>query len=220
MATEREPSASDVVYLFGDRFLGEAGLGGEQLVYGGNKVDFGELGKLLLLVAFADLASKGYLGLDVVEQKKLGLFTSKDVLVTRLSSPEETLYGLEAAVWDNLREDPKKDGVRPIIARIIGRKSYNPWSDVVDLAKSGLAQQGYLNVDKEELRFRPDKLHWSANEGLISPHQGRVDQVKAQLSSMESRDPALYEQLVESVREGIRAMREKPRTQSHSRRHR
>lgn len=220
MATEREPSASDVVYLFGDRFVGEPGLGGEQLVYGGNKVDFGELGKLLLLVAFADLAGRGYLGLEVVEQKKLGLFTSKDVLVTRLSSPEETLYGLEAAVWDNLREDPKKDGVRPIIARIIGRKSYNPWSDVVDLAKSGLAQQGYLNVDKEELRFRPDKVHWSANEGLISPHQGRVDQVKAQLSSMESRDPALYEQLVESVREGIRAMREKPRTQSHSRRHR
>jgi len=220
MVTEGGPSASDVVYLFGDRFVGEPSLGGEQLVYGGNKVDFGELGKLLLLVAFADLAGRGYLGLEVVEQKKLGLFTSKDVLVTRLSSPEETLYGLEAAVWDNLREDPKKDGVRPIIARIIGRKSYNPWSDVVDLAKSGLAQQGYLNVDKEELRFRPDKLHWSANEGLISPHQGRVDQVKAQLSSMESRDPALYEQLVESVREGIRAMREKPRTQSHSRRHR
>ena len=142
MATEREPSASDVVYLFGDRFVGEPGLGGEQLVYGGNKVDFGELGKLLLLVAFADLAGRGYLGLEVVEQKKLGLFTSKDVLVTRLSSPEETLYGLEAAVWDNLREDPKKDGVRPIIARIIGRKSYNPWGDVVDLAKSGLAQQG------------------------------------------------------------------------------
>jgi hypothetical protein len=220
MVTEGGPSASDVVYLFGDRFLGEAVLGGEQLVYGGNKVDFGELGKLLLLVAFADLASKGYLGLEVVEQKKLGLFTSKDVLVTRLSSPEETLYGLEAAVWDNLREDPNKDGVRPIIARIIGRKRYNPWSDLVDMAKSGLAQQGYLNVDKEELRFRPDKVHWSANEELISPHQGRVDQVKAQLSSLESRDPALYEQLLGSVKEGIRAMREKPRTRSHSRRHR
>ena len=220
MVTEGGPSASDVVYLFGDRFIGETRLGGEQLVYGGSKVDVSELGVQLLLAAFADLASKGYLGLDVVEQKKLGLFTSKDVLVTRLSSPEETLYGLDAAVWDNLREDPKKDGVRPIIARIIGRKSYNPWGDLVGLAKSGLAQQGYLNVDKEELRFRPDKVHWSANEELIAPHQGRVDQVKAQLSSLQSRDPALYEQLLESVKEGIRAMREKPRTQSYARRHR
>ncbi|HJX38165.1 MAG TPA: hypothetical protein VJ714_06180 [Anaerolineae bacterium] len=220
MVTEGGPSASDVVYLFGDRFVGETRPGGEQLVYGGNKVDVGELSEQLLLAAFADLASKGYLGLEVVEHKKLGLFTSKDVLVTPLGSPQETLYGLDAAVWDSLRGDPKKDRVRSLIARIIGGKRFNPWSDLVALAKSGLAEQGYLNVDKEELRFRPDKVHWSANEELISPHQGRVDQVKAQLSSLESRDPALYEQLAKSVKEGIRAMREKPRTRRYSRRHR
>jgi hypothetical protein len=206
------PSASDIVYLFGDRFVREVGLGGEQLVYGGQKVGFAELAEQLLPAALVDLASKGYLGLELVEQKKMGLFTSRDVRLTRLGSPQETLHGLDAAVWDNLRGDPKKDGVRTVIARIMGGKRINPWSYLVDLAKSGLAEQGYLNAEKEKLRFRPDKVHWSANEELISPHQGRVDQVKAQLSSLESRSPALYEQLLVSVAEGIEAMREKPRT--------
>ena len=210
MATEGIPSASDIVYLFGDRFAKKARMGGAQLIFGGNKVNLSDLGDKLLLAAFAGLASKGYLGLEAVEEKKLGLLTSRDVLVTRLSSPREPLYGLEATIWDSIAGDPKQDRVRPIISRITGGTCPNPWSDLVDLAKSGLAEQGYLSVDKEELRFRPDKVHWSANEGLIRPLEGRVDEVKAMLSSLENRDRALYKQLEESVHKGIKAMLESP----------
>jgi len=206
MTTEGKPSASDVVYLFGDRFAKKARIGGAQLIYGGNKVKLSDLGDKLLLAAFAGLASRGYLGLEAVEDKKLGLFTSRDVLVTRLSAPAEPLYGLEAAIWDNITGDPKEDRVRPIISRITGGTRLNPWNDLVNLAKNGLAEQGYLNVDKEELRFRPDKVHWSANEGLILPLEGKVDEVKAMLSSLETRDRALYKQLEESVKKGIQAM--------------
>jgi hypothetical protein len=206
MVAEGGPSASDIVYLFGDRFAKKARLGGEQLAYGGRKVSFNELAEQLLLAALADLASKGYLGLELVEQKKLGVFTSKDILLTPLNSPQETFYGMEAAVWDNLIGDPQQDRVRDIISRITGGTRINPWAYLVEITKRGLEQQGYLNADKEELRFRPDKVHWSANEELISPHQGRVDQVKAQLSSLESRDAATYKQLVESVKKGIKAM--------------
>jgi len=210
MVTEGGPSASNIVYLFGDRFAKGARVGGAKLIYGGNKVKLSDLGDKLVLAAFAGLASKGYLGLEAVEEKKLGLFTSKDVLVTRLSSPSEPLYGLELAIWDNITGDPKQDRVRPIISRITGGTRLNPWNDLVNLAKNGLAEQGYLNVDKEELRFRPDKVHWSANEGLILPLEGKVDEVKAMLSSLESRDPAMYKQLVESVKKGIQAMVESP----------
>lgn len=206
MATEGKPSASGIVYLFGDRFAKKARMGGAQLIYGGNKVNLSDLGDKLLLAAFADLASKGYLGLEAVEEKKLGLLTSRDVLVTRLSSPREPLYGLEAAIWDSITGDPKRDRVRPIISSITGGTRPNPWNDLVDLAKNGLAEQGYLNVDKEELRFRPDKVHWSANEGLILPLEGRVDEVEAMLSSLETCDRAMYRQLVESVKKGIQAM--------------
>lgn len=206
MVTEGGPSASDVVYLFGERFAGKARLGGHPLVYGGSKVKLSELGEQLLIAALADLASKGYVGLEAAEQKKLGLFTSKDILVTRLQSPQETLYGMEAAICDNLTGDPQQDRVKGLISRITGGTCPNPWIELVAITKKGLAEQGYLNVDKEELRFRPDKVHWSANEELILPHHGRVDQVKAQLSSLESRDPAVYKQLVESVKQGIKAM--------------
>jgi hypothetical protein len=206
MATEGKPSASDILYLFGDRFAKKARVGGTQLIYGGNKINLRDLAERLLLAAFADLASRGNLGLEAVEEKKLGLITSHDVLVTRLGAPREPLYGLETAIWDSISGDPKKDGVRPIISRITGGRRPNPWSDLVDLAKNGLAEQGYLNVDKEELRFRPDKVHWSANEGLILPLEGRVDEVKAMLSSLETRDRAMYKQLVESVQKGIQDM--------------
>jgi hypothetical protein len=206
MVAERQPSASDIVYLFGDRFAKKARMGGAQLVYGGNKVKHDDLGDKLLLAAFAGLDSKGYLGLEMVQEKVLGIRTIRDVLVTRLSSPAEPLHGLEAAIWDSISGDPKKDRVRPIISRITGGTCTNPWNDLVGVAKNGLAEQGYLNTDKEELRFRPDKVHWSANEGLILPLEGRVEEVKAMLSSLESRDRGLYKQLVESVQKGIKAM--------------
>jgi hypothetical protein len=212
MATEAGPSASDLVYLFGDRFAKKARLGGEQLVYGGSKVNDKDLGEQLLLASLADLTSKGHLGLELVEQKKLGLFTSRDVLVTRLSTPQATLYGMDAAVWDNLAGDPQQDRVRDLIARIIGDTRLNPWRDLVEFTKKGLAEQGYLNADKEELRFRPDKVHWSPNEELILPHEGKVEQVKAQLSALEGRDRALYKQLLDSVKKGIKAMVEESDT--------
>ncbi|HEM61395.1 MAG TPA: hypothetical protein ENO24_03805 [Chloroflexi bacterium] len=204
--TEESPSASDLVYLFGDRFAKKARLGGHQLVYGGGKVKANELAEQLLIAALAGLASKGYLELEAAEEKKLGLFTSRDILVRRLQPPHETLCGMEAAVWDNLTGDPKRDRVKDLISRITGGERPNPWAYLIDITKQGLGDQGYLNADKEELRFRPDKVHWSANEDLISPLQGRVDEVKAELSSLESRDRALYKQLLDSVKRGIKDM--------------
>ena len=204
--TEEGPSTSDIVYLFGERFAGKARLGGHPLVYGGGKVKANELAEQLLVAALAGLASKGYLGLEAAEEKKLGLFTSKDILVTRLQPPHETLCGMEAAVWANLTGDPKQDRVRDLISRITGDERINPWTYLVDITREGLLEQGYLNADREELRFRPDKVHWSANEDLISPLQGRVDEVKAELSSLESRDRALYKQLLDSVKKGIKDM--------------
>jgi hypothetical protein len=207
--TGEGPSASDIVYLFGDRFAKKARLGGHQLVYGGSKVKANDLAEQLLVAALAGLASDGYIGLETVEEKKLGLFTSRDVQVTRLQSPQEMLSGMEAAVWDNLTGNPEGDGVKDVIRRIIGGTCINPWANLLEIAKRGLAEQGYLNADKEELRFRPDKVHWSANEELISQLEGRVEHVKVQLSSLESSEPVLYKQLVDSVKKGIKDMEER-----------
>jgi hypothetical protein len=210
MGTEGGPSASDIVYLFGDRFVKTARLGGARLIYGGSRVKLSDLGDKLMLAAFVDLASRGYVELERVEQKRLGLLTARDVQVTRLPQPAQPLYGVEAAIWDNIAGDPQQDQVRPIISRIVGGRRPNPWSDMVDLARNGLAEQGYLIADKEELRFRPDKIHWSANEESILPHEGKVEEIKAKLSSLETRDPALFKQLVDSVKKGIQAMVRQP----------
>jgi hypothetical protein len=206
--TQGSLSASDIVYLFGDRFAKKARLGGHQLVYGGSKVKANDLAEQLVVASLAGLAGRGYIGLETVEEKKLGLFTSRDVQVTQLQSPETRLHGMDAAVWDNLTGNPEADRVKDLIRRIIGGTCISPWSNLVEITKRGLAEQGYLNADKEELRFRPDKVHWSANEELISPLAGQTEQVKAQLSSLESSQPDLYKQLVDSVKKGIKDMEE------------
>lgn len=206
MLSEGGPSAADIVYLFGDRFVKKARMGGEKLVYGEAKVKLSDLVDKMVLAAFAGLASQGYLGLELVEQKKLGMFTSRDIGVTRSSVPPQPLYGVERAIWDNITDDPKEDGVREIISRVTGGKCPNPRGDILEVAMDGLAEQGYLTAEKEARRLRPDKVHWSAKEELIRTHEGRVDEVKAMLSSLEARDPALYKQLAESVKKGIAAM--------------
>jgi hypothetical protein len=210
MGVEGAPSASGTVYLFGERFAKKARVGGERLIHGGAKVKLSDLADRMMVAAFADLASKGCLHLEQVEEKKLGLFTSRDVLVTRVDAPQEALYGLEAAVWGTLTGDPKQDRVREIISRITGGTRPNPWSLIVALAKQGLAEQGLLNVEKEVRRLRPDKVEWSANEESILPHEGRVDEVQGMLTSLERGDPALGKQLVESVKKGLQAMVETP----------
>ena len=206
MGPEGKPSASDVVYLFGDRFAKKARLGGEKLVFGDQKVKLSDLADKLMVAAFADLTNRGYLVLEVVEQKRLGLFTSRDVQASRAAQPAEPLFGLEAAIWDRIADDPQQDRVREIISRITGGTQPNPWRDIVDLAKNGLAEQGFLLTDKEVRRLRPDKIHWSPNEESILPHEGRVDEVRALLSSLEMRDSALHKQLAESVKKGLQAM--------------
>jgi len=208
--TNDAPSASGTVYLFGDRFAGKARLGAETLVYGGTKVNRKDLANQLLLSALVQLASEGYLQMERVERKKMGILTERDVQVTRSGEPKKPLHGLEAAIWENVSDDPKEDAVTKIVSRTIYTTSANPWGIIVDKAKEGLLEQDYLATEKEARRFRPDKVHWSANDELIAPHEGKVDEVKAMLASFGASDPALYKQLVDSVKKGIQSMYESP----------
>lgn len=210
METQRAPSASGIVYLFGDRFAKKARLGGEQLVHGGAKVSPEGLANQLLLFAFARFASDGYLQMEQLEQKRMKIFVDRDVRLTRTGEPSPPLYGLEVAIWENIRDDPDLDRVTNIIRRIIQTTSSRPWDVIVDKAKEGLLEQGYLATEKEVRRFRPDKVHWSAEEAQIAPHEGKVDEVKSMLDSFEARDPTLYKELVGAVKRGIRSMYESP----------
>lgn len=206
MSTEAAPSASGVVYLFGDRFAKKARVGGEKLVYGEAKVKLSDLVDNMVLAAFVELASEGYLGLEPIEEKRLGLFTTRDIGLTRLSEPGHPLYGLERAVWENISGDPKQDRVREIISKITGGTRPSPWSVILEKAKEGLGEQGYLIAEKEVRRFLPDTIRWLANEESIVAHEGRVAEVEAMLGALETRDPTLYKQLVDSVKKGIKAM--------------
>ncbi len=111
---------------------------------------------------------------------------------------------------ENIGDDPDLDRVTDIIRRIIQTTSSRPWHVIVEKAKEGLLEQGYLVTEKEVRRFRPDKVHWSAEAALIAPHEGKVDEVKSMIGSFEGRDPTLYKALVDAVKGGIRSMYESP----------
>lgn len=202
------PSASGIVYLFGDRFVDKSRLGGERLLYGGVKVRQRDLANQLMLSAFVELTSDGYLNLEPFERRRLRILVQRDVTVTVASEPRHTLYGLEGAIWENISGDPDRDRAKRIIRGIIGGRCSNPWWVIVERAKEGLLEQGYLVTEKEERRLRPDKIHWSANEELVAPLEGRVDQVKAMFDSFEVGNPAVHSSLVRAVKNGISAMEE------------
>jgi len=203
----RRVIASGLVYLFGEGFAKPAGrfIGGETLLYSGQKVDRKSLANRLFEVAFVSLAGEGYLSLGTEERKKLLLLTREVVTVTEEKGGDDLPPSLERAVMDALSGDPKQDWVQAVVERVIGGERADPWKWVVNYVMERLAEAGCLGREVERRRFRPDKVHWSVHEEAIALLVGEVETLKASLATFASVNPDLHKRLVGEVRAGIRA---------------
>ncbi len=204
----RRVTASGLVYLFGEEFAKPAGrfIGGETLLYSGQKVDRKELANRLFEAAFVSLAGEGYVSLGTEERKKLLLLTREVVTIAQEKEGDDLPPSLERAIMDALSGDPKEDWVQAVVERVIGGERADPWKWVVGYVMERLAEVGCLGKEVERRRFRPDKVHWSAHEEAIAPLAGEVETLKSTLESFASvADPDLHKRLVGEVRAGIRA---------------
>lgn len=202
----KRTTASGLVYLFGEGFAKPAGrLGGETLVYSGQKVNRTDLAHRLFEAAFVSLAEEGYTSLGTEERKKLLVLTREVVTIAQEKGGDDLPPSLERAVMDALKGDPKEDWVQVVVERVIGGERMDPWKWVVDYVMERLAETGFLGKGVEKRRFRPDKVHWSAPEEAIAPLAGEVETLKSRLESFAGLKPDLHKRLVGEVNAGIRA---------------
>jgi len=202
---QEAPFASGIFYLFADRFVGTQRFGGEKLAWRGVIVSRRDLANQLVVSAFAQLTSDGCLRLELEEPRTfLGGCTEflrratygpipplayRDARAMRTWEPRKRLCGLEAAIWENITRDRKKNRVTDVVHRIIRFTAADPWGVIVETAKEGLAEQGYLVAEREVRRLgriRWNKVHWCAKEELIAPHEAKVPEVKAMPFSFEA----------------------------------
>lgn len=203
----RRVTASGLVYLFGEEFAKPAGrfLGGETLIYSGQKVDRKGLANRLFEAAFISLVEEGYISLGTEERKKLLLLTAEVVTIAQEKGGDDLPPSLERAIVEVLEGDPKENWVQAVVERVIGGERIDPWKWVVDHMMERLVEAGFLGKEVERRRFRPDKVHWSAHEEAIVPLAGEVESLKASLEAFASLNPDLHKRLIGEVSSGIRA---------------
>lgn len=203
----RRVTASGLVYLFGEGFAKPAGrfIGGETLLYSGQKVDRKDLANRLFEAAFVSLAEEGYISLGTEERKKLLLLTAEVVTISEEKGGDDLAPSLEGAIMDALEGDPKEDWVQVVVERVIGGERGDPWKWVVGYVMERLVETGHLGREVERRRFRPDKVHWSAHEEAIAPLRGEAETLKASLETFASLNPDLHKRLVGEVGAGISA---------------
>jgi len=203
----RRVTASGLLYLFGEGVVKRAGrfIGGETLLYSGQKVDRKDLANRLFEAAFVSLAGEGYLSLGTEERKKLLLLTTEVVTITEEKGGDDLPPSLERAIMDAVSGDPKEDWIRAVVERVIGGERADPWKWVVGYVMERLAEAGCLGREVEKRRFRSDKVHWSAHEEAIAPLAGEAETLKASLESFARVDSDLHKRLVGEVGAGIKA---------------
>ncbi len=203
----RRVTASGLVYLFGEEFIKPAGrfVGGETLLYSGQKVDRKDLANRLCEAAFVSLAQEGYVSLGTERRKSLLVLTREVVTIAQEKGGDDLPPSLERAIMGALSGDPKEDWVQVVVERVIGGERADPWKWVVGYVMERLVEAGCLGREVERRRFRPDKVHWSAHEEAIAPLAGEVETLKASLEAFASLNSDLHKRLVGEVRAGISA---------------
>lgn len=207
------PSA--LAYLFGDTledlFAGRSRLPlSEAIPCREAKVKLRDLANVVLVAAFVQLASDGALGLAL--STKGMVIKSKFVLATRGSGQASRSDGLEGRILANVTGIARNDDVSSVVARVQGRKSADPWKEVIGTVQRYLVGLGYfVEVERRGIGKLLGKELVPQCE-KIAALRGEADRLKAALSAFRASQPAIYEQLWQDVARGIASCQEKPDT--------
>jgi ribosomal protein L40E len=226
---EQPPTASGIVYLFGEQFARPLRLSDHvrrevfallancypddraRLEYSGERVHLRDLANRLFEAAFVSLAQKGYISLRL-DKRKGRRGATEALTVTQAKSAHDMPPSLERAILDVLRGDGNETSVTEAVAGLIRaerpRSLLRPWGKisasrwVVVYVMERLAAQRYLGRDVERLGLS-DHVCWSPNEDAIAPMAGEVETLKSMLETFATVNPDLHETLLREVRAGI-----------------
>ena len=199
-------NTSSIVYVYADQFLEDRPRrGGVKLPCREVRVKKRELAETAMVAAFVGLTEAKQIRLSIGKRRVLlGLRKRPAVFVASLINATSA-RGLEARILESLKgsQDPKP--VLDIVAGVVPI-SEDPWGGVIARIEEDMLEQGFF-VEGERGKaaqfFLGKKLEPDCQR--IAALQDQAGLAAQRMSSFRQADPAIYEQLVKDVHQGIRA---------------
>ena len=200
-------SASGVVYLYGDHFVGGGLPGGRiELPCREVKVKKKELAETGVAAAFVALAQGRHARLYIDRRSgTLGIFKHKAVFLQPLEGAGTLPSGFEGRILNSLSDRQGSNNAVDIVRRLVP-ESKDPWAVAIELIREGLLEQGYF---AEGERGRVTKLLLGRKLlpdcQRIATLQGQVEPVRSVIESFRMANPKMHTQLLKDVRAAIKA---------------
>ncbi len=185
------PSASAMVYLFGDLFAEQDGLSGSEQERKFHTKEEG-LAAAMFVVEFVTLMELHHIRLQSARTKRMGWLVTDRVHATLLQAPPHAA-GLEQRILVYLGNGYDRD-IKEIVWRVLEHDSPNPWSATRVIVEQELVEAGYLSSET-----RVDRVALLERE---------AKELKARLAAVQQRGPELYSILWKHVEEGLRSRKE------------
>lgn len=99
-------------------------------------------------MAILALEKEGSIALEYVERKKLLLFSSRHVVVTKRGPTSFPPSSFEAQLWAKVGEKPTS--VRKLVRHWFGGGSVDPWGKAFGLIQRNLVEVGLLRKEEED----------------------------------------------------------------------
>ncbi len=210
MVKETELNYSELLYLYADKYVSEAGfLQNKEELPSGKKLNIVKLGNLEAEAAFAYLYFNGHISLEFGSKKMLGIFPKKVVVSTK-KSDGAGLTSLEKSIFD-LSEG---SDIFMILYRLIGNECSVPWAIVTGVVKESLVNKEFLTREeitkKIIVSFTTYKYHLNPVKSVDL--KDKVAEMNGKLKEFSQKD--FYKILVQSIESGIKAQKEKPSSDS------
>lgn len=210
--------ASCLIYLAADEVAPRTGMltPGQTVPCTEIKVQRKPLSELMMVTAMAALAQSGHITFAVSQRG--ALFLKRNALHIGIARPAaQDPGGLEGPLLRALTGRQGSDFVEDVVGRAIGEASIDPWGAVVAMAEGAMLRLGLYAEEK-----RPALLGLVSVTRLV-PVCALIGMVRPQsaaaialLHSWQTSNPALYEQLHDNVKRGIKSRYEAPESDSDS----
>ncbi|MFA6982020.1 MAG: hypothetical protein WC243_03300 [Patescibacteria group bacterium] len=202
-----ELNFSEVMYMYAERFVSEAGLlQNKEELPNRNKVSVSKLGNLLSEASFAYLFKNNFIELRIEKTKTLGFIPVTKVISSKKSIHPENLTSIESRIFD-LSDDLD---THSIMYRLIGDECAVPWGVITQIVKSSLVNKGILNeekiVKKILVEFITYRYHLNQEKGSLP--ETKYEELKSYLEEFSKND--FHKLLIKSINSGISAQIERP----------
>lgn len=196
---------SELLYLYADKYVGEASLlQNKEELPNGKKLNVVKLGNLLVETAFAYLYSNNHVDLTLATKKVLGIFPKKVVIATK-KSDGQNLTSLEKSLYD-LSNDLD---VHTMLYRLIGSECTVPWSVITGLVKDSMVNKNIFTkeeiVKKIIVTYKVYKYHVNLASNL--DYSAELNNLNTKMAEFSEKD--FYPSLVKAIDSGIRAQVER-----------